>query len=74
MRNKPPRIKARADCRDKIVTQATSRWLRPAVDYGPLAAFFVTYVLSGLMAATAVVIVASLAALVAASLKPWPSV
>jgi len=44
----------------------TPRWLRPAVDYGPLAAFFLTYVLYGLMAATAVVIVASLAAAVAA--------
>jgi intracellular septation protein len=38
-------------------------WLQPAADYGPLAAFFVTYVLWGLMAATAVVIVASLVAL-----------
>ena len=44
----------------------TPRWLRPAVDYGPLAAFFLTYVLYGLMAATAVVIGASLLALAAA--------
>ncbi|HEX5078688.1 MAG TPA: septation protein A [Geminicoccaceae bacterium] len=44
----------------------TPRWLRPAVDYGPLAAFFLTYVLYGLMAATAVVIGASLAAALAA--------
>jgi hypothetical protein len=29
------------------------RWLRPAVDYGPLAVFFVTYVTLGLMAAPA---------------------
>jgi intracellular septation protein len=42
------------------------RWLRPAVDYGPLAAFFLTYVLSGLMAATAVVVAASILALLAA--------
>ena len=42
------------------------RWLRPAVDYGPLAAFFLTYLLYGLMAATAVVVVASLLALGAA--------
>jgi intracellular septation protein len=48
-----------------IVTQ-TPRWLRPAVDYGPLAAFFLTYWLSGLMAATAVVIGASLLALAVA--------
>lgn len=44
-------------------TKSTPAWLRPAVDYGPLLAFFVTYVLFGLMAATAVVIVASVAAL-----------
>jgi intracellular septation protein len=48
-----------------MVTQ-TPRWLRPAVDYGPLAAFFLTYVLYGLMAATAVVIGASLVAAIAA--------
>ena len=48
-----------------IVTH-TPRWLRPAVDYGPLAAFFLTYLLYGLMAATAVVVVASIAALGAA--------
>ena len=42
------------------------RWLRPAVDYGPLAGFFVAYMLYGLMAATAVVIVASTVALAAA--------
>jgi intracellular septation protein len=48
------------------VTSATPRWLRPAVDYGPLAAFFLVYLLHGLMAATAVVIVASVAALIAA--------
>jgi intracellular septation protein len=40
--------------------------LRPAVDYGPLAAFFLAYLVYGLMAATAAVIVASLAAFVAA--------
>lgn len=44
----------------------TPRWLRPAVDYGPLAAFFLTYLLLGLMAATAVVIVASAVAAVLA--------
>lgn len=37
-------------------------WVKPTVDYGPLIAFFVTYLLLGLMAATAVIIVASLAA------------
>jgi len=44
-------------------TRTAPPWLRPAVDYGPLLAFFVTYVAFGLMAATAVVIVASVAAL-----------
>ncbi|MEM7023575.1 MAG: septation protein A [Pseudomonadota bacterium] len=42
------------------------RWLRPAVDYGPLVGFFAAYMLYGLMAATAVVIVASAVALAAA--------
>jgi intracellular septation protein len=47
-------------------TSRAPRWLRPAVDYGPLVAFFVTYVTLGLMAATAVLIAASLVALLAA--------
>ena len=42
------------------------RWLKPAVDYGPLAVFFVAYVGLGLMAATAALIGASLVALLAA--------
>jgi intracellular septation protein len=42
------------------------RWLKPAVDYGPLAVFFVTYVTLGLMAATAALIAASLLALLCA--------
>jgi intracellular septation protein len=42
------------------------RWLRPAVDYGPLAVFFVTYVTHGLMTATGALIAASLAAFAAA--------
>ena len=41
-------------------------WLRPAVEYGPLAGFFVTYFAAGLMAATAVVIVLSTIAAAAA--------
>ncbi len=36
------------------------RWLQPAVDYGPLAIFFLVYLSAGLMAATAAVIAASL--------------
>jgi intracellular septation protein len=39
------------------------RWLRPAVDYGPLGVFFLVYLGAGLMAATAAIIAASLLAL-----------
>ena len=39
------------------------RWLQPAVDYGPLAVFFLVYLAAGLMAATATIIAASLIAL-----------
>ena len=46
-----------------IPSDRAPRWLQPAVDYGPLAIFFVTYLAGGLMAATAAVIVASLIAL-----------
>jgi intracellular septation protein len=45
---------------------ATARapgWLKPAVDYGPLAVFFAGYLTVGLMAATAALIAASLIAL-----------
>lgn len=34
-------------------------WLRPTVDYGPLAVFFAAYVLEGLMMATAALMVAT---------------
>jgi intracellular septation protein len=54
---------------DRAVMRSASsvpRWLRPAVDYGPLAVFFATYVTEGLMAATGALIAASLVALVAA--------
>ncbi|MEZ5930633.1 MAG: septation protein A [Alphaproteobacteria bacterium] len=39
-------------------------WVRPTADYGPLVLFFAAYWLSGLMAATAVIVGASLVALV----------
>src|SRR5262245_15948500 len=42
------------------------RWLKPTVDYGPLAVFFASYLAFGLMAATAALIVASLVALLLA--------
>jgi intracellular septation protein len=47
----------------KVADKPVPRWLKPAVDYGPLAAFFLVYLTAGLMAATAAIIVASLLAL-----------
>lgn len=44
-------------------TRKAPAWLRPVADYGPLVLFFGAYMLSGLMAATAVIVVASLVAL-----------
>src|SRR3546814_10619451 len=41
-------------------------WLRPLVDYGPLAAFFAVYWLSGLTAATVAIMAATALALVLA--------
>lgn len=46
------------------MTQTPPRWLKPTTDYVPLAAFFVAYLLSGLMTATAVLIGATVLALV----------
>jgi intracellular septation protein len=46
-----------------VTSRQAPRWLQPAVDYGPLAIFFVTYYVAGLMAATAAIIGASLVAL-----------
>ena len=46
--------------------EQSRRWLKPAVDYGPLAVFFVSYLTLGLMAATAALIAASLIALAVA--------
>jgi intracellular septation protein len=54
---------------DRAVMRSASsapRWLKPAVDYGPLAVFFATYVTHGLMAATGALIAASLVAFAAA--------
>ena len=44
------------------MTRKSPPWLKPAVDYGPLVAFFAAYLALGLMAATVVIIVASLLA------------
>ena len=46
--------------------EQSRRWLKPAVDYGPLAVFFMSYLALGLMAATAALIAASLIALLLA--------
>jgi intracellular septation protein len=46
-----------------VTSPPTPRWLQPAVDYGPLAVFFLVYLAAGLMAATAAIIGASLLAL-----------
>jgi intracellular septation protein len=43
-----------------VTHREAPRWLPPAVDYGPLAIFFLVYVGAGLMAATAAIIAASL--------------
>jgi intracellular septation protein len=44
-------------------SEQAPRWLKPAVDYGPLAAFFASNLAFGLMAATAALIAVSLVAL-----------
>jgi intracellular septation protein len=46
--------------------EQSSRWLKPTVDYGPLAVFFASYLAFGLMAATAALIAGSLVALLLA--------
>jgi intracellular septation protein len=48
------------------MTDQAPRWLKPAIDYGPLAVFFASYVTLGLMPATAALIAASLIALLLA--------
>lgn len=45
------------------MTKTRYPWLRPTVDYGPLAAFFITYWLFGLMPATGAIIAATAVAL-----------
>lgn len=39
--------------------QRVPGWLRPTIDYGPLAVFFAAYMIEGLMVATAALIVAT---------------
>ena len=45
------------------MTKPRYPWLRPIVDYGPLAAFFITYWLFGLMPATGAIMAATAVAL-----------
>ena len=45
------------------MTETRYPWLRPTVDYGPLAVFFVAYWLFGLMAATGAIMAATAVAL-----------
>ncbi len=45
------------------MTKDQPRWLKPTVDYGPLAVFFATYWIAGLMPATAALIAATVVAL-----------
>ena len=43
-----------------FMTQRTApKWLKPSVEYGPLAAFFIAYMIYGLMPATAVLLAAT---------------
>lgn len=44
-------------------TGAPPKWLNPACEYGPLVAFFITYLLSDLFVATAAVMIATVVAL-----------
>src|SRR3546814_19582103 len=59
---------ASGDLRSMTSSQSTPApaWLRPLVDYGPLAAFFAVYWLSGLTAATVALMAATALALVLA--------
>jgi len=46
------------------MTKTAPRWLTPVTDYGPLAAFFVAYLVSDLITATAALMAATVVALV----------
>ncbi|MBC6439681.1 MAG: septation protein A [Rhodospirillales bacterium] len=46
-----------------MTSDAPPRWLTPATEYGPLAVFFVAYLMSDLMTATVALMVATLCAL-----------
>ena len=47
------------------MTTPPPRWLKPAIDFGPLAVFFIAYVKWGLLTATAALLAATAAALTA---------
>lgn len=46
------------------MAETQPRWLKPTVEYGPLAIFFAAYLMAGLMAATAALIAATAVALI----------
>lgn len=47
----------------ELETKQSPSWLRPAVEYGPIAAFFVAYYMADLFVATAAIMVATVLAL-----------
>lgn len=57
------------------MAESKPRWLKPTVEYGPLAVFFIAYLSYGLMSATAALIAATAAAilisLLVARRVPW---
>ena len=46
------------------MSQSSPRWLKPVVDYAPLAAFFIGYLTAGLFAATAALMLATVIAVI----------
>ena len=58
-----PDDRLQEDSAASSMNQTAPPWLKPITEYGPLAAFFIAYLLSDLMAATAVLIGATVLAL-----------
>ncbi len=58
-----------------MIQRTAPKWLKPAVEYGPLAAFFIAYMVYGLMPATGVLLAATALglclSLVFARRVPW---
>lgn len=66
---------SRLDMTQETTPRALPKWLTPVTEYGPLGAFFVAYLLYDLMVATAIVIgatvIAVLVSLIVARKIPW---